>query len=109
MEKIGSKIREIIRKRGITQNQLAKEMGRSVTLVSLWLSNERDMSTDDIKKFCKICKTTPNYLFGFDDEITEQDKALLSAFKAMAAKTESPDQTKNIHEQTKIPANKERT
>lgn len=100
MEKIGKKLKEIIDKNNTTQIQLAKDMGCSVALVNMWISDKRDMSTKDIQKFCEICNTTPNYLFGFEEDITDQDRAILRAVKSVTGiqkQTESnPDSSKQV-------------
>lgn len=100
MEKIGKKIKEVIDKQNKTQIQMAKDMGCSVALVNMWISDKRDMSTKDINKFCSLYGITPNFLFGFEDDITDQDRAILQAVKSVAGiqkQTESnPDSTKQV-------------
>ena len=107
MEKIGKKLKEIIDRNKTTQMQLAKEMGCSVALVNMWISDKRDMSTKDINKFCEICKTTPNYLFGFEDDITEQDRAILRAVKSVSGLQKQTENDSNTSKQVQL-SDKER-
>lgn len=98
---IGEKIKKVLEKNNITQTSVAKKMGVSVACVNQWIADKRDISNKDIKKFCELFNTTPNYLYGFEDEITESDRHLLQAFKAMATASTGDNLNKNIPEQTK--------
>ena len=91
---------ELLKKQNISQTQASKMLGVSVGSLNHWLLEKREPDQDIIKKFCQIFKTTPNYLYGFDDEISESDKVLLHAFKTMATAQASNNQNKNIPEQT---------
>lgn len=62
MEEIGDKIKLAIKESGLTQLEISRRMGKSVALVNRWTKGDRDMSTPDIKKFCEICKISPDYL-----------------------------------------------
>lgn len=76
-------------------------LGVSIGSLNHWLLEKRDPDQETVKKFCEVFNTTPNYLYGFEDEISESDKQLLQAFKTMATAQASNIQNKNIPEQTK--------
>ena len=97
----GDRMREVIRRQNITNTKAAELLGVSQPRFAQWLSGKNEPSQENIKKFCDIFHTTPNYLFGFDDEISESDRALLQAFKTMATAQASNNQNQNIPEQTK--------
>lgn len=78
-------------------------LGVSVGSLNHWCLEKRQPDQDIIKKFCEIFHTTPNYLYGFDDDISESDRALLQAFKTMATAQASNSQNQNLPEQAKTP------
>ena len=97
----GERMRTIIEKENLTSTKAAEMLGISQPRLAQWLSGKNEPSQENIKKFCELFHTTPNYLFGFEDEITESDRALLQAFKTMATSQTSNNQNQNIPEQNK--------
>lgn len=91
----------VLKSCGETQYTASEKLGVSQGGLNLWLNNKRAPSPEEIKKFCELFHTTPNYLYGFEDEITESDRQLLQAFKAMATASKGDSLNKNIPEQTK--------
>ena len=84
----GEKMRSVLEKNHLTTVKAAEMLGVSQPRLAQWLSGKNEPSQENIKKFCELFDTTPNYLFGFNDDISEEDRALLQAFKTMAtAKT----------------------
>jgi hypothetical protein len=61
------------------------------------------MKASDVLTVCEALDITPNVFFGIPDEISDQDRQLLKAFKAMAANTPNEDKTQNPVIQTPTP------
>lgn len=97
----GDRMRTIIEKENLTTVKAAEMLGISQPRLAQWLSGKNEPSQENIKKFCDLFHTTPNYLFGFDDDISDSDRALLQAFKTMATAQTSNNQNQNLPEQTK--------
>lgn len=65
---LGKKIKELRNEKGITQEQLAKELNVTRSAVGLW---EVDNTDPDIKNIIAIAKyfdVTTDFLFGLEDE-----------------------------------------
>jgi transcriptional regulator with XRE-family HTH domain len=97
----GENIRKVIERENMTATDAAKLMGISQPRLAQWISGKNEPSQENIKKFCMLFHTTPNFLFGFEDDITASDRQLLQAFKAMATASTGDNLNKNISEQTK--------
>ena len=97
---LGDMMKAVLKASGETQNTASEKLGISQGGLNLWLNNKRSPSPEEIKKFCEVFNTTPNYLFGFDDGISESDRALLQAFKTLTKAQASNNQNPNIPEQT---------
>ncbi|MCM1026472.1 MAG: helix-turn-helix domain-containing protein [Roseburia sp.] len=70
--KIGEKIAELRRGKGITQEQLAEALGVSAPAVSKW---ETDRSYPDIMLLCPLAKalgTDVDFLLSFEEELSEE-------------------------------------
>ena len=102
---IGDKMREVLKKHNLTNTKAAEMMGISQPRLALWLSGKNEPSQESIKKFCKMFNTTPNYLMDFEEELTDQDRAILNAVKSVAGlqkQTESnPDSSKQVQTHNK--------
>ena len=53
---------------GENQYTASEKMGISQGGLNLWLNNKRTPSPEDIKKFCELFNTTPNYLMNDERE-----------------------------------------
>ena len=97
---INEKMKHLINKRGISQIEAAKMLGIEVGRLNHWLIGRRQPNIENIKKFCEVFGSTPNYLMGFEDDITDTDRQLLKIIKSATqpeTKTESPiDNPKQI-------------
>lgn len=98
---IGQRMLDVLKQNKISQTDASKLLGVSVGSLNHWLLEKRQPDQDIIKKFCEIFHTTPNYLYGFEDEISESDRALLQAFKTMATAQASNNKNQNLPEQIK--------
>lgn len=81
---IGNKLKELIKNKKENQYTASEKLGVSQGCLNLWINNKRNPSLEDIKNICEKFNTTPNYLFGFDEDITDQDRAILKAVKSVA-------------------------
>ena len=93
-------MKKILKSKGVSQTEASKMLGVEVGALNHWLIGRRQPNIDIIKKFCDVFETTPNYLMGFDEDITDQDRAILKAVKSVAGlqkQAESnPDTTKQV-------------
>ena len=97
---INDQMKKILKSKGVSQTEASKMLGVEVGALNHWLIGRRQPNIDIIKKFCDVFETTPNYLMGFDEDITDQDRAILKAVKSVAGlqkQAESnPDTTKQV-------------
>lgn len=78
------KLKELMREKGITHQQLGEAIGLTGSAVSMMVSGVRKPSFESLTAICRELGTTPNYLMGFGEQITEQDMAILKAVKSVA-------------------------
>lgn len=89
MNDIGSRLRQIRIDKGLTQDQLAQQLGCSSKAISCY---ENDKNLDKVYDFQKICEYLDadiNYLMSGKEhssgkEITEQEKQILSAYRELS-------------------------
>jgi len=106
---IEEKMKEVLKKRGILQKEAAKMLGITPGEMSHWFVGRNNIKAEDVKKFCEVFDTTPNYLMGFEDDITESDRQILRYVKSAVEKERNSEQdTKNTDKQIQIPSQKER-
>lgn len=93
-------LKKLMKEKKITHQKLGEAIGLSGSAVSMMVSGERKPSYESLNAICKELGTTPNFLMGFDEDITDQDRAILKAVKSVAGiqkQTESnPDTTKQV-------------
>lgn len=82
-------------------------LGVEVGALNHWLIGRRQPNIDVIKKFCDVFETTPNFLMGFDEDITDQDRAILRAVKSVAGLQKQAESNPDTTKQVQI-SNKER-
>ena len=72
---IGTRIKKARQSRGLTQLELAKDIGASQTAVALWESGNRKISTEVIERVSVVLSVSASYLlFGekdFKDDISD--------------------------------------
>ena len=78
----GDNLKSLLKSLKKTQYVASKELGVSQPCLNLWLCNKRNPDLKDILNICHTFNTTPNYLMGFEDDITPQDRAILGVIKA---------------------------
>ena len=72
---IGTRIKKARQSRGLTQLELARDIGASQTAVALWESGNRKISTEVIERVSVVLSVSASYLlFGekdFKDDISD--------------------------------------
>lgn len=67
MNKIGIKIRQARKAKGMKQADLAKLIGISNTTISGWENGTSRPDVDMLEKLCGALDVSPNYFFGIED------------------------------------------
>ena len=62
----GNKLRELRKESGLTQQQLAKQIGVTKSVISYYELNERAPSPDVLKKFSSVFHVTCDYLLDIE-------------------------------------------
>lgn len=97
---INDQMKKVLKSKGISQTEASKMLGVEVGALNHWLIGRRQPNIDVIKKFCDVFETTPNFLMGFEDDITDQDRAILKAVKSVAGLQKqaegNPDSPKQV-------------
>ena len=65
---LGSRIAEMLSKRGITQKELASTIGVTEAVISRYVSGERDPKPETIANIATALRTTSDYLLGIENE-----------------------------------------
>ena len=78
MEKTVEKIIELRKKKGITQEELAKNIGVTFSCVALWETKKRKINVNYLKKIAKYFDVSLDYLTGGSSiQKTEKEKELI--------------------------------
>jgi len=64
---IGKNIYTAIKSKGITQTELAKQLGVKQNTVSQWVNGINEPNCQTIIQLCHILDTTPNELLGWEN------------------------------------------
>lgn len=67
MEKFAERLRELRIEKGLSQNELAKELGLSHAAISRWESDLRQPAASAIIMLAKYFGVTSDYLLGLED------------------------------------------
>lgn len=68
MENFSEKIRQLRIERGLSQNEVAKELGLARTAIGNYEQGIREPSLDGLKKFCDYFDVSADYLIGRKDD-----------------------------------------
>lgn len=72
---LGTNLANLRKKKGISQEQLALEIGVSRQAISKWETDTSQPELSNIKKICEVLEITPNELMGYTNErINTQSK-----------------------------------
>ena len=64
---IGSNIKNFRIFRGLKQQDIAEELGRTKSVISNWERGENSPDVESCEKLCKLLQVTPNELFGWEE------------------------------------------
>lgn len=67
MENFGERLRELRTEAGLTQKQLAAEIGNAQSAIVYWESNKQEPTISALKKLCLYFGVTADYLIGLED------------------------------------------
>ena len=98
MSTIAEKIKDLRLERGLTQPQLAKEIGVSNGTISFWENGLNIPRADYIKKLAAVLNTTTEFLLETEDnqnqnthktkqhnDYTEDEQALIATYRTLSA------------------------
>ena len=68
MEKLGEKIKQLRIDKKLSQPQLAKKLGVSNGIISIWENNINEPKASHIKNIALFFDVTADYLLGLEDE-----------------------------------------
>lgn len=75
---VASGLRELRTRLGITQKDLANDMGTNRQTVSRWEAGKESLSVEQMKSLCLNLKCTTEQLLGFNNEISDRRRDKLS-------------------------------
>lgn len=75
MKTLGTKIYELRRKNGLSQEELGFDVGVSRQTISKWESDTMQPTTDSIMTLCEYFKVTSEYFLGNDKPASSNDNA----------------------------------
>lgn len=81
---IGGRIRKYRKEVGLTQEQLADTIGVTKSRISNWEQGINRPDADILAELCKALKVSPSILLNVylsDDELTEQEKKVIKAYR----------------------------
>ena len=64
---VGEKIRNAVKKTGLTQQEFCKKIGIGESVISRWLKGNRNPSITSLKKIAEATDTPLNYFLGIED------------------------------------------
>lgn len=82
---IGNRIRKFREELGISQKQLAEQIGVSNSRISNWEQGINRPDADILAKLCTALNVSPSLLLGVKlstDELTEQERSVIKAYRS---------------------------
>lgn len=82
---IGNRIRKYREERGLSQKQLAMQIGISNSRISNWEQGINRPDADILAKLCMALNVSPSSLLGIKlstDELTEQERDVIKAYRS---------------------------
>ena len=86
-QEIGKRVKELRKKRGLTQEQLAHLCGFKNKSSITHIENGRNIPQSRLEKVAEILGTTPMYLMGYENQIEPEKSALSEYVKTMPEST----------------------
>ena len=68
MENFGERLKELRLEKGLTQKQLANEIGNTQSAIVYWESNKQEPTISTLKKLCRFFNVSADYLLGIKDD-----------------------------------------
>ena len=68
MENFGERLKELRLEKGLTQKQLANEIGNTQSAIVYWESNKQEPTISTLKKLCRFFNVSADYLLGLEDD-----------------------------------------
>ena len=66
---LGEQLKKALKKRGMEQREVAKQLGVSESTLSKHVNGTRMQKQEKtILQLCEILNVTPNYLFGYEED-----------------------------------------
>lgn len=80
-----NRVRELRKAKGITQPQLAKQLGVSLATIQNWEAEKTDMTGYSLAMLCDFFNVSPNEVYGTGDKSPywEMQSELLDIFQSM--------------------------
>ena len=66
--KFSTRLREVLKEKGITQTELSKMTGISKSVISEWLSDKYEPKQDKVYIVAEKLSVSPSWLFGVSNE-----------------------------------------
>lgn len=82
---IGNRIRKYREECGISQKQLAEQIGVSNSRISNWEQGLNRPDADILAKLCTVLNVSPSLLLGVQlstDELSERERSVIKAYRA---------------------------
>lgn len=67
-KELGTRLSILLKKRGISQKQLAEEIGVTEPVISRYISGDRDPKPNILANIATALKTTSDYLLGIEEK-----------------------------------------
>ena len=66
MKEFGEKLKELRIEKGLTQKQLAEQIGSVQSSIFYWETNQSEPTISALKKLCQFFNVTSDYLLGLE-------------------------------------------
>ena len=96
MEKIGARLKELRKEKGLTQQQLADKLGLSKSAIIQYENNKRAPNFQAMSRLVAFFKVTPQYLSGESDVRTRSIETYLISSEEMKGLVLSSDGDKDL-------------
>ena len=67
MQNFGEKIKELRLEKGMSQKQLAEQIGQAQSTLVYWETNKQEPTISALKKLCLYFNVSADYLLGLED------------------------------------------
>ena len=67
MDSFGEKLKELRIEKGLTQKELAQELGNAQSAIFYWETDKQEPTISALKKICKFFDVSADYLLGLED------------------------------------------